>query len=295
MYKQLLFLALFFLSIPLVSHFCKNQTDGFTCLSLTSSLENELMLQEPPLSSEQRREQEIILSQPFHYLARGGQSFVFLSQDGKYVLKFFRDRFAPTWLLELPLPAALENAVLKKKDLRLKKLKRDLSSYLLAFDELKEETGLLFMHIKPEEKRELSVSVIDKLGILHTLDLNRYIFLVQKRATPLYPYIEEKMAQNDLEGAKKALTQMVEIFIQRCKKGIFDEDPRLHKNLGFIAGKAIFIDGGRFKKDLARKRPEIYKQDLLSTTSRLKVWLEQKYPVLGPYLERLMEDVEKSS
>src|SRR5689334_8640410 len=31
-----------------------------------------------------------ILEQPFHYLAKGGQSYVFGSSDGKYVLKLFR-------------------------------------------------------------------------------------------------------------------------------------------------------------------------------------------------------------
>ncbi|MBS0605157.1 MAG: hypothetical protein JSS60_09020 [Verrucomicrobia bacterium] len=44
----------------------------------------------PALTEDEQREVDRILTQKFTYLARGSQAFAFISEDGKYVLKLFK-------------------------------------------------------------------------------------------------------------------------------------------------------------------------------------------------------------
>lgn len=71
----------------------------------------------PPLSE---------LNQKYFLKAQGGQSYVFFSEDGKYVLKFFKD---------MPRPLVLWPSYQQKK---LGKLRRTLGGYNLAFTRLPE-------------------------------------------------------------------------------------------------------------------------------------------------------------
>jgi len=80
--NKLIYLGLFFFALHFIENWCDHATDGFTIASLSS----EHSLDYPTLGSEEAA--RAILNQPFHYLGSGGQSFVFTSADGKYVLKF---------------------------------------------------------------------------------------------------------------------------------------------------------------------------------------------------------------
>lgn len=70
--------------------------------------------------------------------------------------------------------------------------------------------------------------------------------------------------------------------------GIFDEDPRLHKNVGVVGDQPIFIDVGRFKRDERRKQPAIYQRDLVEITARLRSWLAVEKPELIECLDNLV-------
>ncbi len=116
--KTLLFVALFGLAYFLSDL----ATCGFTLARLRTSYNLSL--------PSEGAEPYLYLKQKFYLKAQGGQSYVFISADGKYVLKFFKDMPRP-WL---PLPSYQ-----KKK---IGKLKRTLKGYQLAFSRLREETGL---------------------------------------------------------------------------------------------------------------------------------------------------------
>jgi hypothetical protein len=89
-----------------------------------------------------------ILCQDFNYLGSGEECIAFLSSDGKYVLKFFRTRnLTPkTWLKFIPLPG-LEQYKFKKIDKRMIRHRELFTSYKLAYEDLKEETGLIYIHL----------------------------------------------------------------------------------------------------------------------------------------------------
>ncbi len=78
---------------------------------------------------------------------------------------------------------------------------------------------------------------------------------------------------------------MLSLVICRCQKGIYDEDPRLHCNLGFMGEKAMLIDIGRLRLYRNRIEQKVYSEDIKRMTHKLKEWLFKESPELAIYLE----------
>lgn len=288
MYIRLALFALLCFALPKVASFCKKQTDDFTILSISSQRASN---QEQLHALSQKNQEEIAqaLSQKYHYFVSGGQAFVFFSDDGKYVLKFFRQSLfgPPSWLPSWMQKFYPEKKLAKRKD----KLSRDFASYKLAFDELKEETALVLVHLDKTPFTDKKITLIDNLKIAHTIDLNQFDFILQKKAELVYPTIDRLMHNNDTPGAKKALDNLLGLLSIRCKKGIADSIPDLDKNFAYLDGNAVQIDIGRFCKDpsllppdlaphkKSRKLAAASKVDVPIIKDNFKEWLG-KYPEL---------------
>lgn len=260
--------------------FCKRQTAGFSVMRITPELPTDVAFPEMALAPEEREELERALDQPYAYLGRGGQSFVFASRDGRYVCKFFRTEFHPfgsLWWQTLPIfSRERREQVLTHAR---KKLQRDFTSYFLAGQELKKETGTLYIHLTATTHLKKVLRIKDKLGIEHALDLDRFSFAVQRRAELAFSYVERCVQDHELEKAHAALQALVALCVARCKKGIHDEDAKIHKNYGFIDGTPLFIDLGRFVKDASRKDPQVVQRDV----EALSLQIKEKFPLLAAY------------
>lgn len=257
--------------------FCERQTDGFTIARITSHLSNRSEL---PISPNV----EDILDQSFHYLGCGGQCFAFSSKDDRYVIKFFKQHTLGhlLWLRQLPFPDSFKKNHFKKITRCEKKLFRDFNSYQIAFDELKEECGLVFLHLTKTDNLKKSITIFDKLGISHVLNLDDYEFIIQKKAEPFEPYMKKWIASDQIQEAETALKTVLDLVRLRYQRGIMDEDPRLYNNIGFLDGRPIFMDAGRFKKDPKKSDPKIYLSEMPEFASHLKKWIDMKYPALLP-------------
>ena len=240
----------------------------------------------PTLSSQEATNLRTICSQPFYYLGSGGQCFAFVSKDQKYVIKLFKHKFRKPYslLLSMPLFGPLEKLRLKNYNRALSKHKRDFTSYKIAFDSLREETGILYAHLNKSTHLNQPLKIVDKLGIEHTISLDHIEFVIQKKAELAYSRIDALMEKKDFQGARAALRSLLEVVVSRSKKGIFDEDAKIHRNFGFIGEKAVVIDVGRFRYDSSRKSPLVYGEDLKLVTGRLQEWLEISHPELAPVL-----------
>ncbi|NGX54131.1 MAG: hypothetical protein K1000chlam4_00856, partial [Chlamydiae bacterium] len=64
--------------------------DGFAPSKIQSDLTHDQRWEIPSLSDEERESLLHLLDQPFTYLGKGSQCFVFESNDGEVVLKIFR-------------------------------------------------------------------------------------------------------------------------------------------------------------------------------------------------------------
>ncbi len=191
-----------------------------------------------------------LLAQPFSFLGSGSQCYAFLSQDGKTVLKFFRMKnFAPKpWYFLLPPIGTLKTMREEKIGKQRERLYKLFSAYKLAYDELKEEAGLIFLHLNKTEEA-LPCTIFDKAGKQHTLNLAQLEFVVQKRADVL---LKDQLFNLVQRGERRALEEMKKMLfahiLKRQKKGIIDRDQGLENNYGFSGGALFLLDPGRLER-----------------------------------------------
>ncbi len=266
---------------------CNELTDGFSVARIHSELPYNPEWETSPLSQAESAELDQALTQKFHYIGHGGQCFAFASDDDRYVIKFFKHRIRKpySYFYSATLPSPLEKLRARKYQKALFKHRRDFTSCKIAFEDLREETGLLYVHLNKGTQLNRTVAIRDKLGIEHQLPLDEVEFVVQRKAELVYAKIADIMAERDPAAARAALHGILDVIISRCKKGVFDEDPRIHCNFGFLGDRPIFIDVGRFTRDPSRKDPAVYNADIQAITKRFRHWLEEDYPELVTTLD----------
>ncbi|MDE3055997.1 MAG: hypothetical protein KGI80_04840 [Verrucomicrobiota bacterium] len=227
--KILLFSLLLFCSLALPTQF-KLWTHGFKLEKLYIPIAfSEKWEREPLLSKETLK---AIFSQPFSFLGKGAQSYVFESKDGDYVLKLFRfdSRRRRFWNRH-------EEGWQEKTALSL------FRSALLGWDHAREETALLFLHLNLTSGELPGVTLKTPLGGTVELSLDNYRFALQRKAVSLKKALEDSLCNGTLEEKMEAFSQLLE---ERTRKGIGNSDPSLWRNFGFIGEKAVEIDFGNY-------------------------------------------------
>lgn len=273
--KWILKISLFLVCFFVTARFCKAQTGRFTVMRITSNLNPQPQWETPPLSAGELTRVKQILNQPYSYLSKGVQSFVFASEDGQYVIKFFRHDHltAPFWLTP------------STKAKRQHRLDKEFLSYKIAFENLRQETGLVFIHLNKTTDFQQTLDLVDKLGIHHQIPLDKYEFLVQKRACLLYTALNQMIENNKIADAKETLSRLVQLLAHRAREGISDKDPDLETNFGVIGTEPIQIDVGRFGKIAPRQG----KDEIIRITDLLHQYLMNRCPELDQHLKTQIE------
>jgi hypothetical protein len=266
-----------------------------------------------PLSHEEECEIGGLLPQPYHLIGVGSECFAFMSEDGRAVIKFFKfDHTRPVYfnkglfiedhsacagtlsnhpLTRWVLPPPLHHGLKRFLGIREFRIQRTFRSIKLAYDELKDETGLLYLHLNPSDHLHRSLALYDGNGIRHEIDLDSARFFLQKRAVPLERHFRALYQSGKHDDAKSSIDSLLSLILNRCKKGFADRDI-FNKNFGFIGNQAIEIDTGSFHKNPRMCEPWIYKQELFYATLELKGWLKKNDPEMVSYLEdRVSEEI----
>lgn len=220
---------------------------------------------------------DAILSQPFKQLGQGRQMTALISADGNYVLKLFNPREPKRGKWYLDWKHWKKTYSLKwikrewfQTDARLEKI---FTRHKIAFSLLRDETGLLFLHLAPSDKISHFVHVTDREGKTHILNLNQTPFVLQKKAILAESYLNTLVQENKIAEAKEAIARIEQLFARRLQVGITDPNQTMHNNYGFIDGTPIQIDVGRirFDSDLANNE-----QDRI--LNNFHTWLSERYP-----------------
>jgi hypothetical protein len=259
-------------------------TGGFAVTHILTDWEKESLPLPPP-----NKEQEnisAILSQPFHYLGKGCQSYVFLSEDKTHVIKFLKyQRFrVPFYLKWLSFIDPVNAYRLKKEAIKRGKLEALLSSWAIAYDDLSEQTGVIYLQLRPDRQLKGTFTLVDKLGFTHEIDPADAVFLVQKSAVMLCKEIGEKTALGQTEGAKALLDRLLVMLTKEYALGFGDNDHALMQNTGVVDGKPIHIDVGQLAKNEKFKEVPFRNQELVSKTYKFRIWLAKHYPELETHL-----------
>lgn len=271
-----------------VKKFCHEKTDGFQIVRITSDIPAEENWETSPSDLNALQS---IFAQAFRYLDSGGQSYAFLSQDGRIVLKFFKMHHLRQypWLQSIPLPSFLDKFRQAALIYQRQRLERVFSSCKIAHDELKEETGVLHLHLNPNPELEaLRVQIVDKIGIAHTIDLSHVPFVLQYRADNAFKTLRRHLKQQDLDAAKHVVKEIVDFLQLRYRKGIKDLDPAPRRNIGLLENRAIAIDIGSFFHPKEPMSSEEAKLGLIQDTRRMRKWLSKRSDALTAYFDAMV-------
>lgn len=237
-----------------------------------------------------------ILNQEFTYLGKGRQSYVFESKDHKHVIKFFRYH-----LVRPRLGLHLLKFSKKLDDYRKYRIHKKhqqfedwMNSYKVAYDELRDESGIVYVHLVRTDAFHKKVHVKDKLGRSYHIDLDNVGFLIQKKTELFSSTIRNLVKKHDIAGLKKIIHVYLETLATRNLKGIKNKDHSWIKNYGNIGLEEIYeIDTGRY----SFHQPSLNEHELFVYLLRyahpLQKYLQDKMPEIIPYYHEEICQVAK--
>lgn len=281
---KFLCVLLLLVGIERLSH---SLTDGFSYASISSDLPDNPNWN-VVCTEEDLKEAEMALNQPYRYLESGSQSYVFVSRDENYVLKFFKHK---RWRLHpildhLPLPPSLHKKRERWKEKKKETVNATFDSCIASYSEFKNETGVLFVRLNKHLPFDHILTVKDRIGFKHRIQLTDVEFVIQKKAIPTDKYLLSLKEKGMLKKAEKSLDDLIAFTIKRAEKGYSDKDPHLIRNFGFIDDQAIEIDIGGFHRDPKKDLTYFYSHEMVKIKGKLIPWLEKNYPELLPYAEK---------
>jgi len=268
-------------------------TGGFTVGNIVSDFSYQPDWEVRPLQPFEKEELDQALTQPYFYLGKGCQSYVFASEDGRFVVKFFkyqRYRLQP-WLAYFPPLPAIEKYRKEKLATKWNKLDGFVKSWKVAFENLKDETGLVYVHLNKTTDLNRQLTIYDKIGQKHQINLDQMEFCVQHKAELLCDALLEFKNRNDLAGANRLIRQLLTLVLSEYARGLADNDHALMQNTGVSEGRPVHIDVGQFVWNENVKSPSVFHQELFTKTYKFKVWLRDQYPEAGEYLESELNQI----
>lgn len=268
-------------------------TDGFAMSNIHYTLPFELRRDVTHRYPEKQDEAFAALDQKYRYLGKGCQSYVFESEDGRYVLKFFKyQRYRPQRWLEsftwIPGVAAYSQERLDHKREKLAKL---FKGWQTAYEELPEETGLLFVKLSENGEPNKKLTFYDKIGLEHEVDLGEMQFLVQYKADMLSATIEKLLQEGEREKTRLLIGDLIELFLGEYERGYADFDPAIIQNTGVLNGKPIHVDVGQITYSDTLFNPQIWKQDLFNKTYKFRAWLRELDKELAAELDNQLQEL----
>lgn len=228
---------------------------------------------------------------PFAYLKKGSQAYAFVSADSQYVLKLFKRHHMqdPKWVENIPTfgPLTKWKKILIQK--RRRKLNLVKNSYGIAITKLKKECGIVAAQLNPAPGQFLPVELIDGIGRKHTVNIAQCGYVLQKKASLIYPSFISWINQKDLQSCQVAIQSMASLIASRSHLGIEDVDPDIHKNAGLIGTDAVFIDIGGFVDKGSPLSKGAFAYDIKKIFKEFKSFLSKKEPSLVPFLDQTIE------
>jgi hypothetical protein len=235
------------------------------------------------------------LSQHYRYLSKGGQSLVFLSEDGNYVLKFFKQRIFNIPRISTPIDFLNIYLKRRKENQRSAKRNRIYSAYQTGCDALSQETGILYVHFNTTSHlpRELFCTLAS--GETASWDLNHCDFILQKRAERLHAHLDKLLAESNVNEAGESLKNLLQLYCTFFHKNVRDRDINIKNNYGFIEGKPALYDVGRLIPCVGKKGKKKYQKRVhLNILPRFRKWVKLRYPLLIPYCDAAIAEILKT-
>lgn len=285
MFKKIVALTLLVLVVLCIGKGWHWAKDGFHILRVGTAFPANREFSKPA-----SLEANLALDQPFHFLGRGRQCYVFASRDGKYVLKLPRLNMfdLPFWVKACRF-SCLDGYRKELSERRSVREKFTLNSFQIAFDELQDDTGVLYLHLYQTEDLKQTIVVRDCLGCKYRLDLDRTPFILQEKKALMMPAFERSLKTGDVKGTQEILEAFLIVIENRARKGIFNKDSSFLPNFGYDGKKVVQIDIGSFYRKPGRG-PEAFQDSFRETARHVHEWLARTDPEMMNWFDQRVEE-----
>lgn len=268
-------------------------TDDFRIANITYEIPFHSEWEIPSLDMASQDKVNTILDQKFSYIGKGAQCYAFGSDDGKYVLKLFKFKHLKPSLFVEYLPAIwpLKNYKEKETARKIRKLESVFVGYRLAYGVHRDETGLLYIQLNPNQGHtKRTVTVRDKIGLERTIDLDSIVFVVQEKAKTTRSVLRESLEKGDVAGAKRRVRQILDLYKLEYSKGIYDLDHGVMHNTGFVGEKPIHLDVGKLTKEERMKSKEYSRSDFAIILAKFDRWISENFPKEYPEMKKDIQE-----
>ena len=289
MKKHIKFFLIFFFLITFSG--CE-RAKGFALKKILSHHASDPRWNTINLSSDQKNLLDQILSYPFTYLESGNHCYAFVSEDGRFVLKFFKQKHMSSQSLVdyLPMPAKSLFYPSKKMKRRQKEREKSFSSYKIAYEHLKKETGLFYLHLNKTNHLKKTVILLDPHGNQIPVDIDNMEFLIQRKVEVGYTHLSNLLKEGKKDDAMESIVSLLNIITHRMEKGFFDKDLQFYKNFGFIDNQAIEIDIGEFQVANKELQPKEIRQKTEEISRQLLDWIATNHYEYKTDVEIIVQD-----
>ena len=273
--------------------FCCRNT-GFSIDKISSRLDYNYSWEVEPISDRQREFLiQKVFPQKFYFLSSGTQCYAFISEDRQFVLKFFKMQhlFPKDWLSN----SLLQKIGFKNESSNELFSERIFETYKAAYEHLREETGLLYMHLNKTSELFCYATLIDNKGKKFFVNLDSVEFMLQQKAQKIYEHLDELVKEENDRDLKICIRSFLQLIATRCEKGFADQDLSIRKNFGFVGNKAIQIDCVTLTPDSSMKYPLNFRNAVLQAAEHLDEWAQAIYPEATLYIQEEAQKIINQS
>ena len=280
MKQKILALGLFVIIISCflkVFYFC---TDGFRVNKMVFNFTHQHFL--PPADNTLDTK---IVQQKFLYLGKGRQSYAFVSEDQKYVIKLVRYHKyqIPFWknVCQQMLHISCGKIALQEQKER---KKRAFESYLIAYQNLFPLTNVQYLHLTKTQNLKQKVTFVDRMGRCHNIQLDDVLFFMQKKADPLEKTMQMLYDKGQYEKVQKLIQSFYKMLAYRIKQNISNRDfMNYMRNSGIYHNQVMEIDVGSFYFNDALLERQEKQKEWERSLEDLERFLQQKCVNLLPF------------
>lgn len=270
---------------------CIKRTQGFSLKKILSHHDYHSKWDIGPPTQEHKNLLNQIEKQPFYYLRSGKKYYAFISEDKKFVIKFFKQKHMQTqstlntWPLnKVPYLSQIQAAkIARRKHFR----NQTYMSYSIAYHFFAQETGILYLQLNQTKKLGRYITLYPPKGRKITLDLGSMEFLIQKKTDFVFDYLGKLLKDGKIKEAKQAICSILNLISARIKNGICSFTTHFEQDIGFIDGRAHLINIGDLylSPSISDHSAIMYRE-----TYPLKEWLDKQNCELSIFLEKQIQN-----
>ena len=273
---------------------------GFACFDSASSFSTskihpsrDFPIQQVKTDSEEEIESLChIVDQEFSFYLEDADAYLFLSEDGEHILKFFKMRkITPKyWLNHIPVPWLHKKRLSKVVDRE--RIRQEMMGTLSAiYEQFRYQTGLVYLHLFKTDYLKTKVTLIDQNGKKRKVSLDEVPFDLRKRAVLVPDYLDKCLANGEEREAVTFLCSILDFVKRGCKLGFAGYSDKIDMDFGLLDGRLVYLSLSHIEKDDTYKTARSTLIEVFRISRSLDSWLQNRYPSLAQAVQDETQDL----